>query len=114
MHDFRSFLQFLDDFDTFSEFDERFDPGYGNFKIVLSKYSDPVMKSVNCVIVKDIEAFSNRITLICEDESSPWLFLTSFHTTILSPEKCIVNTYKNGFTVELLDFQFFGFINWDS
>ena len=67
--DFRSFYVFLDDFHFFSESDERFVSESGGFKIVLSKYSDPVMKSVNRVIVKCIDLSDDEITFICEDGS---------------------------------------------
>ena len=67
VHNFSTFVKFINAFDTASYVDERFDMDHA--KITLSHYTDPSLKTVNTKKVRSITIYKNYFEIKCDDDS---------------------------------------------
>ncbi len=67
VRDFNSFSRFIEVYYNISLIDERFSHKLGNVRLILSRYTDPILKTVDTVGVKSIRVYMDRIEIECDD-----------------------------------------------
>ena len=67
--DFDSFVTFLGTFLDVTTCDENYDTSKEGFSFTLSKYKDPLLKSVNTIDVAKVSGNDDNIFILCEDGS---------------------------------------------